>query len=136
MTAELPVPEPVVDPEQLPFWEGTARGELMLRRCRSCDDVAWPPRTFCPVCSAVDPTWFAASGFGEVFSFTIVRRAHGEWRDRTPYVVACVRLAEGPTVLSNIVDCDPESVHIGLPVRAVFFTSASGYALYRFAPAG
>ena len=66
----LPVPEPVVDPELLPFWEGTARGELLLRRCTACGTVAWPPRTFCPACSAAEPEWFAAAGTGEVYSYT------------------------------------------------------------------
>jgi uncharacterized OB-fold protein len=134
MTSILPVPEPVVDPEVLPFWEGTARGELMLRRCLSCGTVGWPPRTFCAACSAPDPEWFAAAGTGEVYSFTVVRRAQGVWRDAVPYVIAYVRLTEGPTVMTNIVDCDPAAVHIGLPVRVVFAPSAYGYALYRFLP--
>ena len=134
MTGTLPVPEPVVDPELLAFWEGTARGELMLRRCYACGTVAWPPRTFCPACSALDPEWFAATGTGEIYSYTIVRKAQGAWRDVVPYVIAYVRLAEGPVVLTNIVDCDPATVHIGLPVHVVFARSANGYALYRFAP--
>lgn len=134
MTGVLPVPEPVVDPELLPFWEGTARGELRLRRCTSCGTVAWPPRTFCPACSATDPVWFAAAGTGEVYTFTVVRKAQGAWRDAPPYVIAYVQLAEGPRIMTNIVDCDPESVHIGLAVHVVFSLSANGYALYRFAP--
>jgi uncharacterized OB-fold protein len=132
----LPVPEPVVDPELLPFWEGTARGELMLRRCTACGTIAWPPRTFCPACSATGPEWFAAAGTGEVYTYTVVRKAQGVWRDVPPYAIAYVQLSEGPRIMTNIVDCDPESVHIGQAVHVVFVPSANGYALYRFAPDG
>jgi hypothetical protein len=134
VSSVLPVPEPDVEPELLPFWEGTARGELMLRRCTGCGTVAWPPRTFCPSCRAGEPEWFVASGTGEVYTFTVVRKAQGEWRDQPPYVIAYVRLAEGPVIMTNIVGCDPESVHIGLRVRVVFVQVANGYALYRFEP--
>lgn len=136
MSGTLPVPEPVVDPELLPFWEGTARGELLLRRCRDCATVAWPPRTFCPACSAADPEWFTAAGTGEVYSYTVVRKAQGEWRDVTPYVIAYVQLTEGPRIMTNIVDCVPESVHIGLAVHVVFVAGANGYSLFRFTPRG
>ena len=65
--------------------------------------------------------WVAASGAGEVTSFTVVRRAVSEaYRPEVPYVVALVQLAEGPTMMSNVVQCDPEAVAVGMSV-AVFF---------------
>jgi uncharacterized protein len=131
---ELPVPAPAADPETLPFWAGTARGELLLRRCRECAVVAWPPRTFCPACGAADPEWFAAAGTGEVYSRTIVRKAQGEWRDAVPYVLAYVQLTEGPRILTDVVADDPEEVHIGQSVRVVFHPADNGYALPRFTP--
>ena len=69
------------------------------------------PRAFCPFCKAPDPRWTASSGQGEIFSFSVARTA-------TPYVVAYVRLAEGPLMLTNIVDCDPDGVRIGQRVSA------------------
>ncbi|HEX3789890.1 MAG TPA: Zn-ribbon domain-containing OB-fold protein [Pseudonocardiaceae bacterium] len=130
----LPVPEPVVDPEARPFWDGTARGELMLQRCAACGTVSWPARRFCPNCSAGEPEWFVAAGTGEIYSFTVVRKAHGDWREAVPYVVAYVQLTEGPRILTNIVDSSPESIHIGQRVRAVFVRTANGYGLCRFVP--
>ena len=38
-------------------------------------------------------------------------------------------------VLTNVVGCDPETVHIGQPVRVAFFDTGEGSALYRFEPA-
>jgi hypothetical protein len=134
MSTPLPVPEPAHDQETLPFWQATDRGELLLRRCAGCGTVAWPPRTFCPACLAADPEWFAAQGTGEVYSCTVVRKAQGEWRDAVPYVLAYVQLTEGPRILTNIVDCDPESVHIGQSVRVVFQPGDAGHSLYRFVP--
>ena len=37
-----------------------------------------------------------------------------------PYVVALVALDEGPTMMTNLVDCDPNAVSIGQRVRVVF----------------
>jgi uncharacterized OB-fold protein len=51
-----------------------------------------------------------------------------------PYVIAYVELDEGPRVLTNVVDCDPETVAVGQPVQVVFHRSPKGAAVYRFAP--
>ncbi len=49
-----------------------------------------------------------------------------------PYVVAYVELEEGPRILTNIVDVDPESVSIEMPVEVVWHDTGEGTALYRF----
>jgi uncharacterized OB-fold protein len=130
----LPAPEPVVTEETQAFWEATARGVLLLRRCNACRSFIWYPRAVCPQCSSLDTSWVEAAGRGTVYSFTINRRADGAYRDALPYVLAYVELAEGPRVLTNIVDCDPESVEIGQPVRVVFHDTGAGSALPRFTP--
>ncbi len=38
----------------------------------------------------------------------------------TPYILALVELEEGPKVMSQIVDCKPEEVKIGLNVEVCF----------------
>jgi len=38
----------------------------------------------------------------------------------TPYVIALVQLIEGPKVTTQIVDCQPEDVYIGMPVESCF----------------
>ena len=134
--SELPAPVPTVNPETKPFWDGTAEGRLLLQRCLDCAAVVWYPRTFCPKCPRGQLEWFEASGRGSVYSFTIVRRgATGAYRDTAPYVLAYVELAEGPRLLTNIVDCDVDAVRIGDEVRAVFHPTGEGSALVRFRPA-
>lgn len=65
--------------------------------------------------------WVQASGRGKVLSFTIVRHAISDaYAADVPYVVALIRLDEGPTLMSNVIDGDPERVRIGMPVETVF----------------
>jgi uncharacterized OB-fold protein len=130
----LPTPEPVTDEESAPFWRALAAGEFRLCRCAACGRVLWPARSFCSACGAADPEWFTASGRGTVYTYTIARKAQGEWRDVTPYVIAYVELAEGPRILTNVVGCEPAEVRIGLPVRVVFCPTGTGSTLYRFTP--
>ena len=131
----LPAPAPVVLPEVKTFWDATAEGRLLLPRCEDCQAVIWYPRPFCPACGSLRVTWFEASGRGTVYSFTVNRRGTAdlpEYRQVGPYVLAYVELEEGPRVMTNIVDCDPDSVRIGQPVAVVFHDTGSVAALPRF----
>jgi uncharacterized OB-fold protein len=130
----LPTPKPVPNVETQPFWDATALGMLLLPRCDACGTVIWYPRTLCPVCHSTSVSWFEASGLGTIYTFTVARRGAGMWADAAPYVVASVELDEGPRMLTNIVDCDPESVEIGQRVQVVFHDTGEGTALPRFRP--
>ena len=58
-----------------------------------------------------------ASGSGTVHTYTVIRQNWRQpFRRPRPYVVAMVELDEGPRMMSNITDCDPDDVRIGLPV--------------------
>jgi uncharacterized protein len=50
-------------------------------------------------------------------------------------VIAYVELADGPRIMTNIVDCDIDALHIGMSVEMVFHDTGEGSALYRFRPA-
>jgi uncharacterized protein len=56
-------------------------------------------------------------------------------RVKEPYVIAHVTLAEGPTMLTNIVACDADTVRIGLPVTVVFQETDNGPPVPMFKPA-
>ncbi|HYW86134.1 MAG TPA: Zn-ribbon domain-containing OB-fold protein [Chloroflexota bacterium] len=133
----LPAPVPFVNPEIKPFWDATAEGRLLLPRCQECQALIWYPRPFCPECASTNIDWFQASGRGSVYSYTINRRGQAdlsEYRNAGVYVLAYVELEEGPRVLTNIVDCDPDSVRIGQSVEVVFHDTGQGTALPRFRP--
>jgi uncharacterized OB-fold protein len=134
VSGNLPTRAPTVNPETAPFWDATAEGRLLLLRCDDCGAVIWYPRGVCPDCHGRSTTWFEASGDAIVYSSTVTRRSQGGWRDAAPYVLAYVELAEGPRIMTNIVDCDPDDVHIGQAVTVVFHDTGEGLAVPRFRP--
>jgi uncharacterized OB-fold protein len=40
--------------------------------------------------------------------------------ERLPYVAAVVELAEGPRLMTNVVDCAPADLRIGMPLQVAF----------------
>lgn len=130
----LPTPKPVVDVETEEFWNATAAGRLLLKRCDDCATVIWYPKSLCPSCHGTATSWFEAAGTGVVYSYTVTRRGEGPYREAAPYALAYVELDEGPRVMTNIVDADLDGVHIGQRVRVVFDDTGEGNALVRFTP--
>jgi uncharacterized protein len=132
--ASLPTLDPPVTLETEPFWVAAAEGRLVLPRCIACGGYVWYPRGHCPACHA-GIEWVEASGRGRIYTHTTVRRGMGPWREAAPYVLAVVELAEGPRVMSNVVGCEPDEVHIDQEVEVVFERAPSGGAVHRFRPA-
>jgi uncharacterized OB-fold protein len=120
--------QPARTSESDAFWNAARDGKLMLGRCRACGEMHYYPRSICPHCFSNDTELKAASGRGRIYSFSIMRRAE------TPYVIAYVTLAEGPTMMTNIVKCDSDALAIGQPVRLLFQAAEGGEALAVFTP--
>jgi uncharacterized OB-fold protein len=116
-------------PETGPFWEAAQAGRLLLKACRQCDRPHWYPRVVCPFCRSDDLEWRAASGEGSIYSYSVVRRA------AQPYVLAYVALAEGPVMLTNIVECDMDALRIGQRVGVRFRQAEEGRMYPVFVPA-
>ena len=87
--------------------------------CPHCDEKIFPPRDVCPECGGEAKTEFNFSGRGEVYSYTKVYDAPAGYEDVAPYMVAMVKLAEGPMVTAQLTDIDTKSVSIGMPVEMV-----------------
>lgn len=131
--ADRPVPLP--DNVSRPYWEAAGRGELLYQECPRCGQRQLYPRALCTSCAAT-PEWRTASGRGTVHTFTVIRQNWAEpFREMLPYVVAMVELAEGPRLMSNVTDCAPEDVHVGMPVEAWFLPVEDGISLPMFRPA-
>jgi uncharacterized OB-fold protein len=129
MSGERKIEAPDRSPETKPYWDAAARGQLLIKKCNACGELHHYPRSICPFCFSADTTWVAASGKGTIYSYSVMRRAP------VPYVVAYVTLAEGPTMITNIVDCPPDVVKIGQAVRLTFKPSAGGPPVPMFTPA-
>ena len=112
---------PVPTPESAPYWQGCSESKLLLQRCEACGRHQFYPRAICTACSSASLSWEPASGRGRVKSYTVIRRAvSAAYEPEVPYVVALIELAEGPTLMSNIVDAPPEQLRIGAAVRVRF----------------
>ncbi len=59
------------------------------------------------------------SGHGEVYSFTVIHAPPEGFGKYAPYVVALIRLAEGPLVTAQMTDVEQDEVRIGMPVEMV-----------------
>src|SRR4051794_1289881 len=52
------------EPTTAPFWEGAARGELLVQACGECAKWRVPPRPLCPYCPSPKGTGGAATRGG------------------------------------------------------------------------
>lgn len=112
---------PTITAVNRPFWEGCGQGELRIQRCGACARLRYPAGSICPNCLSADTTWECVSGAGTVFSFVVFHRAYHPSREgKVPYAVALIELAEGPIMLSNVVDADLSTLAVGQPVKVAF----------------
>lgn len=129
-------PVPIEDIDTRGYWEATRQHRFELPRCDGCGKFCFPPRPRCPACLSTNLSWTELSGRGTVYSFTVVCVPIVRGFE-PPYAVAQVELAEQPglRIITNIVDCDPNDVHIGMPVELTFEELDAGGAVPQFRPA-
>ena len=122
-----------------PFWDATARHELVAAQCTDCGTFRMPPTPFCPCCQSQRITWARLSGSGEIYSYTIVERAIlPGMEDHLPYVPTVITLdgAGGVRLISNVVDVAVADIRVGMAVRVVWDDlPGQGVAVPRFVPA-
>ena len=138
MADSKPVParaRPQATPETAHFWDGTKNGELRLQRCDACTHTYFPPRPFCPACASGAVSIVKASGRATLFSYVISHRPAPGFTP--PYAIAVVQLAEGPRMMTNIVDCPqtPEALQLDMPVEVVYEKLDDKVTLPLFRPA-
>jgi uncharacterized protein len=126
------LPQPT--PETQHFWDGTKAGELRLQRCDSCGKVYFPPRPFCAACASRQVSVFKASGKAILWSYVIHHRKVAGFNP--PYAIAVVQLAEGPRMMTNIVECPqtPEALQLDMPLEVVFEKQNDDITLPLFRP--
>jgi uncharacterized OB-fold protein len=129
MAQDRKIPAPVPNLETQTFWDAAAQGKLMVKRCAACGEAHHYPRALCPFCFSDKTEWQTASGRGVIYSYSVMRRAP------VPYAIAYVTLAEGPTMMTNLVECDFDALRIGQPVTVVFKPTEGGPPVPMFKPA-
>ena len=126
-TPFLPIADIEANHENQRFWDALHAGRIELPYCESCRTFVWYPRAICPSCHADVADWKVLPGTGHVYSYTIVAKGTGRWKDAGPYVAAYVQLdsgidgVEGPRILTNVVgDGVQQKINVDSHVRAFF----------------
>lgn len=118
---EIQRPLPVVSDRMRPFYDATRSRMLCVQRCDTCDSSFFPAVDVCSRCFGETLSWVRCSGKGEVFSYVVVHHVyHPAFATRVPYVVADVKLDEGPRMRSNIVGVPVRGVAVGMRVIVTF----------------
>jgi uncharacterized protein len=128
-------PVPVPTKETQPYWDGCKQHELRVQKCAACGHHQFYPRLYCTTCMSDRVEWVKTSGRATVLSYTIIYRPVTQaFAGNVPYVVALVTLDEGPQMMTNIVGCEPEQVHIGMPVQVTFDDWTEEISVPKFKP--
>jgi len=130
-------PIPVADEASKPFFDGANEDKLMLEKCSQCGTHRLPGRERCLDCWSTETEWAQASGKGKLYTFGIMhQKYHPAFAEETPYNYAIVELAEGPRLVTNIVDCEQDDLKTDMPVEAVYDHVSDEATLIRFRPVG
>jgi uncharacterized OB-fold protein len=130
---EKPLPE--FRPETQPYWDACKRHKLVLPKCKTCGRFFFYPRALCPNCMSQDLEWVEASGKAKVWTFATHHMGPSKaYKGEPPYVVAMIEIQEGVMMMTNIVNCKPEDVRIGMDVEVVFDDVTSEVTLPKFKP--
>jgi uncharacterized OB-fold protein len=129
-----PIPKPT--PETKPFWDAAKQHTLMIQRCQECSRYYFYPRPLCPHCLSRHVEWKAVSGRGRLHTFVINHRAPRSYPLAVPFIIGIVELDEGPRLMSNIVEIDPDpnTVRCDMPVEVVFEDLTDDIAVPKFRP--
>jgi len=130
---QRPLPKP--DQDSAVYWEAARRHELVLQLCTACQRFRFYPRSICPYCFSDKFEWRRSPGRGTVYSYTVIHRPpFPAFRDKVPYVLALIELNEDVRMMSNIIDCDPTTVEIGMSVEVTFEDITEEITLPQFKP--
>lgn len=102
---------PSPSPETQRYWDGCKQHELWLPYCTACQAFFFYPRPFCPTCFGWEIEWRQASGRARLYTYAIQYRPQAPGFE-PPYVTAIVQLDEGPRLLTNLVEVEPDPSQI------------------------
>ena len=130
-------PLPEFRPETKPYWDACKKHELLLPKSKETNKFFFYPRAFSPGDDMSEVVWEKASGKAKVWTFSIHHMGPTKaYKSDGAYVVALVETDEGVKMMTNIINCDPKDVYIGMDVEVVFDDVTSEVTLPKFKPAG
>ena len=115
------IPAPKCNDGDEVYFNAATEGKLFVKQCADCGEYHHYPRALCPFCFSDKTEWKESKGTGTIYSYSITRTS-----GPVPYAIAYVTLDEGPTMLTNIVDCDLDTIRCGQRVNVTFKQSEDG----------
>lgn len=115
--------DPLADERTQPFWDAAQEECLVAPRSATCGKFRMPPSRFCSRCLSQDLEWVPLPGTGTVFTYIVVRHPlNPRATDYVPFMPAAIDAdsAPGMRYISNVVECQPEEVQIGMRVQVVW----------------
>ena len=119
------------------FFDGTAAGHYLLRRCIEHAHVSKPQSAMCPECGSVNLRWDRASGKAKLVSWTVIpgKALAPEDPPPEPTVVAIGELEEGPWIWAQLLGAAPENLRDGMGLRIAFERPPGSEAIPVLVPA-
>lgn len=126
-------PAPAISRDTAFFWEGLKQGELRIQKCQQCKKLHHPPLTRCSNCGAYDLGHQVSTGAATLYSFVEPYHPVVPFM-RHPYIVGLVELDEGTRLISNIINCPPSKLTIGMKLKLCIEKMDENMSLPMFTP--
>ena len=137
MSDPVTKPIPAPDAASAEFFAGAARGKLVVQRCKECGVWRFQARVRCDACRSAEAEWAETSGRAVLVSHARVhQKYHPAFEAELPYNIAVVELAEGPRMLTNLVDIEGVALKAGLELEVTFAEAGEGVWIPKFRPVG
>jgi uncharacterized OB-fold protein len=121
---------------QMPFWDSLKDHQVKVQKCDSCGAFRYVPKEICNQCLSTEATWTPISGNGEIYTYTVVRRAPTPaYQEDAPYAIVHVAMDEGFRMVGTLKNADPEAVAIGQKVKVAYEDATPDWTLLQFEPA-
>lgn len=101
------------------YSKALTKGTLLGLKCKACGSITIPPKMTCQECGSTDLEVVEVSKKGKIVTFTNVSVAPEGRQNEVPYIIALVRLDEGPWIMGNLIDMDPALANMELIGREV-----------------
>jgi uncharacterized OB-fold protein len=132
LAGQRPAPIPMTFSK--PFWDAARNGVLLLQYCPVAGKYQFYPRPVSIYTGKRNLEWRPATGKGTVYTYTITHRPPEPFKNVPPYIVATIELEERVRIMTNLVNCAADQVHVGMPVRLTWVDITEEFRFPVFEP--
>lgn len=98
-------------------WRKASRGNAIIgSKCNKCHALFFPIRSRCTKCQCKELGEFIFRGSGKIYAYSTISYPPAGLEKQVPYVIAIIKLDEGPKMTAQIVDF--EKIEVGMKVQS------------------